>query len=163
MTATVNQKESTMTMNTLTLATGAMSAIRQFVSTTKLHPVLVNFTAALVPVSFACDLVARSLKNESLRHTAWWTLVFAAVITPFTAITGWLFWMGDDTGVIGMTIHKWLGIGLAVALGGLLAWRFQQHRQKQWATIPYLVVAAALVIALVIQGHLGGEQVFSGM
>ncbi|MDE3067538.1 MAG: DUF2231 domain-containing protein [Verrucomicrobiota bacterium] len=142
---------------------GILSGLKQFVSATKLHPILVNFTAALVPVSVASDFLGRFLKSEPLRHTAWWTLFYATAMTPFTAITGWLFWMPDDNGVTGMTIHKWLGTGLAVVLCVLFAWRWKLLRQGRWATISYLVLGAVFVAALAYQGHLGGEQVFSGM
>jgi len=145
------------------LAAGIIPALKQFVSATKLHPILVDFTAALVPVSVAADLAGRLRKDESLRNTAWWTLLFATVITPFTAITGWLFWMGDDNGVTGMTIHKWLGTGLVVLLFGLFAWRRNLYQQKQWASTAYLIGGTILVAALIIQGYLGGTQVFSGM
>lgn len=145
------------------LAAGIISALQQFVTVTKLHPILVNFTAALVPVSVASDLIGRFCKIESLRSTGWWTLFYATIVTPLTAITGWLFWMGDDNGVTGMTIHKWLGTGLAVLLFGLFAWRFNLHRKNQWPTTAYFIVAAIFVAALAYQGHLGGEQVFSGM
>jgi len=70
-------------------------------------------------------VVVRLFKNESLHHTVWWMLFYATVITPFTAITRWLFWMSDNNGVTGMTIHKWLGTGLAVLLFGLFVWRFK--------------------------------------
>lgn len=146
-----------------TLAAGIIPALQNFVSETKLHPILVNFTAALVPVSVASDFIGRFFKIESLRHTGWWTMFYATIITPFTAITGWLFWMGDDDGVTGMTIHKWLGTGLAVLLFGLFAWRFKLHRKNQWPTMSYFIVGAIFIAALAYQGHLGGEQVFSGM
>jgi len=145
------------------LATSAIAALKSAVAATKLHPILVNFTAALVPVSVASDLAARLRKDESLRSTAWWTLFCATLVTPFTALTGWLFWMPDDNGVLGMTIHKWLGTGLAVLLFGLFTWRRNLHRQHRWATAPYLIVGAAFVAALIVQGCLGGNQVFSGM
>jgi uncharacterized membrane protein len=145
------------------LAAGVVTALKQFVTVTKLHPILVNFTAALVPVSVGCDLVARLRRDESLRATAGWTLFFATVITPFTAITGWLFWMDDDNGVTGMTIHKWLGTALVVLLFGLFAWRSSLHRRQQWATPAYVAFGAFIVLALIVQGYLGGHQVFSGM
>src|SRR5690348_13111462 len=103
------------------LGAGLITTLRQFVSITKLHPILVNFTAALVRVSIASDLLGRFFKAESLRNTGWrtWrTLFYAIIVTPFTAVTGWLFWMSDDNGVTGMTIHKWLGTGLAILLFG---------------------------------------------
>ncbi|MEO6971606.1 MAG: DUF2231 domain-containing protein [Chthoniobacterales bacterium] len=152
-----------MTTTNFMLASGVLPALQQFVMTTKLHPILVNFTAALVPVSVVSDAVARFLKNESLRHAAWWTLLYATVVTPLTAITGWLFWMSDDNGVTGMTIHKWLGTGLTVFLLGLFVWRLRLHRQNRWATVSYLIAGVVIVAALVYQGHLGGMQVFSGM
>ena len=142
---------------------GFIGALQQFVAETKLHPVLVNFTAALAPVSIAADAIGRWRKDDSLRSTGWWTLSCATAITPFTALTGWLFWMPDDSGAAGMTIHKWLGTSLAVLLIGLFAWRLILHRQKQWAATPYLITGVVFIAALVVQGYLGGQQVFSGM
>ncbi|MGH7136697.1 MAG: DUF2231 domain-containing protein, partial [Pirellulales bacterium] len=91
--------------------------------TYKIHPILVNFTVGLIPVSIFSDVLGRVLAKQTLRDTGWWTLCFAAIITPFTATAGWLFWMEDDVGVTGMTIHKWLGTTLATLLIGLAVWR----------------------------------------
>lgn len=145
------------------LGAGILSALQQFVGETKLHPILVNFTAALVPVSLASDFIGRLLKRDSFRNTGWWTLFYATAITPFTALTGWLFWMPDDNGAAGMTIHKWLGTALAALLFGLFAWRWRLHARQQWPTAGYFIVGAVFVAALAYQGHLGGEQVFNGM
>jgi uncharacterized membrane protein len=145
------------------LASGVLPTLRGFVAATKLHPILVNFTAALVPVSIGCDAMARLSGNEALRHTACWTLIFATAITPLTALTGWLFWMADDAGSSGMAIHKWLGTGLAALLFGLFGWRARLRAQNRPATIAYLLSGLAFVAALVLQGYLGGTQVFGGM
>ncbi|HVC97457.1 MAG TPA: DUF2231 domain-containing protein [Pirellulales bacterium] len=143
------------------LATSTFEALRQFVSAYLVHPILVNFTAALIPISVVSDVLGRILTKETLRDTGWWTLCFAAVITPFTAMAGWLFWMDGDIGVTGMTIHKWLGTTLAVLLVGLVVWRWWFFKSDRWPSNYYLLVALAVVGAVVYQGFLGGSQSFS--
>lgn len=152
-----------MTLAQPVLAAGLVPALRGFVMSTKLHPVLVNFTAALIPVSFFSDLVGRVFKSESLRSTGWWTMLYALLVTPFTIVTGWLFWMTDDNGAAGMAIHKWLGTAFIVPLVAVFLWRWSLHRRKAWPPLGYFVILAIVVAALAYQGHLGGTQVFSGM
>src|SRR5215468_10322692 len=75
-----------------------------------IHPVLVHFTTALLPVSFVSDLVGRYAKLESLVHAAWWMLLYGALATPLTALAGliWSVSMGDADPL--MSTHKWLGL-----------------------------------------------------
>jgi uncharacterized membrane protein len=135
--------------------------VRQIVTDYKIHPILVNFTAALIPISFFSDILNRITGKKSLRDTGWWTLCFAAVITPFTALAGWFFWSHDmDDGVRGMTIHKWLGTSAAVLLVGLVVWRWWFFKNDRRPNVAYLLAALAIVVALIYQGHLGGEQSF---
>lgn len=141
-------------------AAGIIGVVKAFVTAYKVHPILVNFTAALVPVSIFSDILGRLTRRESLKPVAWWTLLFAAVITPFTAIAGWLFWMDDDAGVRGMIIHKWLGTGFAVVLIFLMLWRGHFHRKARWPNIVYLLVMLMALAALIYQGRLGGDQSF---
>lgn len=124
---------------------------------------MVNFTAGLVPISFVFDLLGRITKRESLGPAAWWTLLFATLLTPATALTGW-FWKGslpsaalpDDL----IFIHQWLGSALAVLFVALTTWRGRMfHRGRSVGAI-YLLFAAILVSALAVQGNLGGTMVF---
>jgi uncharacterized membrane protein len=145
------------------LVDSVYSTLHQFVSDYKVHPILVNFTAALIPVSVGSDILGRIFQKRTLRDTGWWTMCFAACITPFTAIAGWLFWMKDDVGVTNMTIHKWLGTSAAVLLIGFVLWRWWFFKSDRWPSILYLLIGLAIVGAVIYQGHLGGEQSFMSM
>jgi uncharacterized membrane protein len=126
-----------------------------------LHPILVNFTAALLPVSLVSDLLGVILRKESLKFAGWWTLFYATVITPVTAAAGW-YWMRTmgDMDHPEMSVHKWLGTALAVAFVAMAVWRWRIYRSSNTPGVLYLSVASSVVIALVLQGHLGGSMSF---
>jgi uncharacterized membrane protein len=127
-----------------------------------IHPILVNFTAALIPVSVFSDVVGRFFRRASLSHAAWWTLLFAAAITPGTALAGW-FWkraIGPALPPDVIAIHQWLGISLAVAFIALALWRGLLHRRGESPGLSYLLLATLVMAALLYQGHLGGSMTF---
>lgn len=76
------------------------------------HPILVNFTAGLIPTSVMSDFLGRVSGKVSLSSAAWWMLLFATLLTPATALTGW-FWkqtlpsaaLPEDL----IFMHQWLG------------------------------------------------------
>jgi plastocyanin/uncharacterized membrane protein len=126
------------------------------------HPILVNFTAALLPLAFLSDLLGRLLRRQTLHNAAWWMLLYSAILTPFTAAAGW-WWkhsVGSDLPTRLITVHQWLGTFAAFAFVALALWRGSLHRRNLPPTAPYLCTAALLVLALVYQGSLGGSMVF---
>jgi len=132
-------------------------------SAQEIHPILVNFTAALIPASFASDILGKVLRKQSLTHAAWWMLAYAAAITPLTVLAGW-YWKRSVEAMLPpgtITIHQWLGTSLAVLFLVLAGWRFGIHRKDQAPTVSYFLLALLLVLALVYQGSLGGKMVFS--
>jgi uncharacterized membrane protein len=127
-----------------------------------IHPILVNFTAALVPVSFFCDLVGRTARKQSLTDAGWWTLLIAACVTPFTGLAG-LMWKKSVADVVPADLlrtHEWLGITLAVVLILLAIWRGRIHARSSTISAAYLVIVLIVVAALAYQGSLGGAMVF---
>ena len=128
-----------------------------------LHPILVHFTAALIPASFLCDALGRLTGRESLRSAAWWMLVFGVLATPLTVLTGWI-WKADRADAFphpNLSAHQWLGTLLLVPLTALLCWRALIHRAHAAPGRGYLLLAALIVAAVVVQGHLGGVMTFA--
>jgi uncharacterized membrane protein len=126
------------------------------------HPILVNFTAALVPASVGSDLLAKITGRSSLRQAAWWTLLYAAVVTPATALSGWIR-KKEIAGALPPDIifrHQWLGSLLAVGFVALLIWRGRTHACGKDPSWSYLFTACAVVALLIYQGNLGGTMVF---
>lgn len=129
----------------------------------EIHPILVNFTAALVPASVVSDALGKVLRKQSLTHAAWWMLVYAAAITPFTVLAGWL-WKGSVEAMLppgAITVHQWLGTSLAALFLLLAGWRFVIHSHHRTPTASYFFLALVILAALVYQGSLGGKLVFS--
>ncbi len=127
-----------------------------------LHPIMVNFTAALVPASVGSDLLGKITKRMSLSHAAWWTLLYAAIVTPLTATAGWFWKRQVEAGLSAETIwkHQWLGISLAAVFIGLAIWRGVIHRRNESPGALYFLLASAVVAALVYEGNLGGSMIF---
>lgn len=126
-----------------------------------LHPLLVHFPVALMPVSVGCDVLGRFTRRASLAHAAWWTLLFATLASPLTAASGWS-WLNDMDGMSGTTIavHKWLGTALPVLLIALTIWRYRLHAKELATPVVYLAAASGVLLAMIVQGHLGATMTF---
>jgi uncharacterized membrane protein len=129
-----------------------------------LHPIFVNFTAALIPASVLSDWLGRYLHRDSFHKAAWWMLLYAAVVTPITAAAGW-WWMREmkDMNDWRLPVHMWLGFSLTAVAIALAVWRGCLHRTGRAPGLAYLLVASVAVAAIVVQGELGGQMSFGAM
>jgi plastocyanin/uncharacterized membrane protein len=126
------------------------------------HPILVNFTAALLPLAFLSDLLGLWSKRSSLHNAAAWMVLYAAIITPLTAAAGW-WWKSKSAGTLPpsiIAVHEWLGTSLAVIFILLAIWRWSIQKRKLAPGVGYLIVTGIVVLALIYQGSLGGLMVF---
>jgi uncharacterized membrane protein len=130
------------------------------ISPSHIHPILVNFTAALIPASIASDLLGRFLRKQSLHDAAWWMLLYAAAITPFTAVAG-LLWKPSVEEMLPkqmLMTHQWLGISLATLFIILAIWRWRLYSRRTGPTYAYLGFAILILAGLIFQGNLGGTM-----
>ena len=127
-----------------------------------IHPILVNFTAALVPASVGSDFAGRIFKKQSLHDAAWWMVLYACIITPFTAVAGLVWKKSVEAGLPPSTLmtHQWLGIALACLFIVMAVWRGRIYSHKHAPGLLYLAFALIVVLALIYQGTLGGKMVF---
>jgi uncharacterized membrane protein len=128
----------------------------------ELHPILVNFTEALLPLALLSDLLGRLLRRSSLHHTAAWMVLYAALITPLTGAAGW-WWKTKSASALPsqlITVHQWLGTSLVLAFVFLAVWRWRIHNRDDVPGGAYLAAAAIVVGALIYQGSLGGLMAF---
>lgn len=126
------------------------------------HPILVNFTAALLPLAFLSDLLGLWSKRSSLHNAAAWMVLYAAIITPLTAAAGW-WWKSKSAGALPpsiIAVHEWLGTSLAVIFILLAIWRWNIQKRNAAPGMVYLIVTGIVVLALIYQGSLGGLMVF---
>lgn len=127
------------------------------------HPILVNFTAGLIPTSVMSDLLGRVSGKGSLSSAAWWMLLFATLLTPATALTGWFWKQTLPSAALPadlIQIHQWLGSALAILFVIMTLWRARMYFREEIPSIVYLIFAALAVGLLAIQGNLGGTMVF---
>lgn len=126
------------------------------------HPILVNFTAALLPLALLSDILGRIFRRQSLHHAAWWMVLFAAAITPLTAAAGWWWKLTAGSALPAklITVHQWLGTTAVLLFAVLAIWRWNIHKRDASPGLAYLTFALIVVVALVYQGSLGGRMVF---
>lgn len=140
---------------------GLQHTISNLFAPPPLHPILVHFTAALLPASLGFDLFGRSCAAVSLRHAGAWCLFLATIATPVVAASGWIWlWQLSEMDHSYMLVHQWLGTALAVMLIPLLLWRWKHFRRESHPSTKYLVVCAGVVGLVMLQGHLGGMMTF---
>jgi uncharacterized membrane protein len=89
-------------------------------------------------------------------------LVYAAAITPLTALAGW-WWkqrVGDTLSPDLILRHERLGFGLVFAFLALAIWRHAAHRKQEAPGTAYLLFGGVVAVLLVVQGALGGAMLF---
>jgi uncharacterized membrane protein len=129
-----------------------------------IHPALVHFPIALVIVSIVADLLSVLFKSASLRSTASWSLVGAAV-TAAAAIAAGYYDMSraNLSEEVDGYVHLHLRIGWVIlaALVILSGWRlFIKGGFSGLQSATYGCLALLLAAIVVFQAWYGGEMVY---
>lgn len=127
------------------------------------HPILVHFPIALLPLSVAADLVGFFAHVPSLSHTGWWALLGAAAGGVATVAAGFFdMSRADLTEEVHVRVHRHMYVGLVLltVIVGLAIWRGFLYFDDLIVPMLYLDLGVLGVALVGLQGWLGGKLVF---
>lgn len=134
---------------------------------TPYHPAFVHLPIALLTFSFLTELLGRITGKDSLRASAWYSLIGAVIGTALSVVFG--LWdmnryhetMSRETDEF-VHWHMRVGYALLAAVVALTLWRwFSYSRVGKSPGWGYLIASLLVMGLTYYQGWLGGEVVFS--
>jgi uncharacterized membrane protein len=118
------------------------------------HPIMVHFPTAFFPAALFTAIIGR--RRPGFAAPVQFLVVAGAILTPLAAVLGWLDAMSEEPDPL-LTVHRWLGTGIALAALALGVWAWCRPGQdRSLAMIAALIVITAAVI---VQGWYGGAMV----
>jgi uncharacterized membrane protein len=125
----------------------------------EMHPALVHFPIALLPLAVGADAVGSLTHNESAMSFGRMAICIAATGAAVSAVTGLI--AGEEVNVEGasqdmLMTHRNLNFIATVAAIGMALWRLKHRKPNR----TYLAVGAAGVGVLAYTAYLGGKLVY---
>ncbi|HXZ89152.1 MAG TPA: DUF2231 domain-containing protein [Candidatus Binataceae bacterium] len=146
-----------------------MQAVVDALKAWQLHPVVDHFSVALIIIAIATDLVASLIPSRLwIRNMAVTLMVLGAIAVAGSNVTGgweadrlWDHVTGPAKDVLQR--HATIGFYLPFVFGALALWRLGiQFVGFIGGSRPlYLLVAVVAAVAILYQGHEGGELVYT--
>lgn len=128
-----------------------------------IHIMLVHFPAALLPVSFAFDMMGVLFGNQDLVMTGFYTLTAGLWLGVLSALFGLIDYFripesNKDARRKGV-LHMIINIIWMSAFGVLWALKMQAYPDIEPATPAGLIISGILIMMLLFSNHLGGDLV----
>jgi uncharacterized membrane protein len=130
----------------------------------RLHTMVVHFPIAMIIGAFGVEVFGLARRSRNYQHVAYLMLIVGAIGSIVAAFLGWFaggFYM-TDRNVILMT-HRWLGTGIAGFSLILVFMAAVSRRTPDRSRTLLLVLLGLAVMAISIQGFLGGTFMHGGL
>ncbi len=130
----------------------------------RLHSMVVHFPIAMIIGAFAVELFGLWRKSRDYQHVAYVMLIVGAVGAIVAAFLGWFaggLYLTDRNSIL-MT-HRWLGTGIAAFSLVLVFMAAASRRTPERSRMLLLVLLGLAVVAISIQGFLGGTFMHGGL
>jgi uncharacterized membrane protein len=128
------------------------------------HPLLIHFPTALLPMDLAFSLFSYYKQNASFSEAGLYCLIGAVLIGFIAIITGLSDLLGiprNNKPAIALALYHGAVNGaiiLAFALIGYKAW--QAYPQVQIPSTAMIVIKSILILALFIGNYMGGKLIY---
>ena len=125
----------------------------------EVHPALVHFPIALLPVSVGADLLGRVTGNQELLDLGRRTMPLAAASGLVAGIAGLMAQTeveADGKSLETLKTHRTLNLGIVAIAGAMSAYRSKRDRPS----LGYLALGIAGFAAMAYSAYLGGEIVY---
>lgn len=132
-----------------------------------IHPISVHAPNGILPAALVFLVISAFLSVTGLELAAFFNLIFVLINMPLVMLTGYLEWQNRYNGALNLLFKTKIASSLVVivCLTWLVGWRIinpeimVQDTPGRWV---YLAIAAVMVTAVGIAGHMGGKLVFNG-
>ncbi len=125
----------------------------------EVHPSLVHFPIALLPLTFAADLAGSLTRNRRLSWLGRWGMVASAASAALAGVAGLI--AQEEVNVEGPSMDTLITHrNLNLAVLGLTTALAVRRQAEEKAGPAYLGAAALAVGALLYSGYLGGKVVY---
>jgi uncharacterized membrane protein len=125
----------------------------------EVHPALVHFPLALLPLSIGADLLGRLTGSDSLLDLGRRTMPLAAASGLVAGAAGLMAQNeveADGDSLAMLKTHRTLNLGLVAVAGAMAAYRSQRERPS----VAYLLAGLVGSVAMTYSAYLGGTMVY---
>ncbi|WP_109694880.1 c-type cytochrome domain-containing protein [Chitinophaga deserti] len=118
----------------------------------RFHPLLVHLPIGILIIAFLLEWLSRFRQLAVLGAAVFPTLLFGALSAVAACVAGYLLSLSGGYDEAALNLHMWMGIAVAVLSLLLCVFRKYNLFRKSW-----LPVSAAMILALSVAGHYGGN------